>query len=379
MGFLVARRDASLVAVGAVAALALPIVARRAKALWARVSEGLRRGGRRAGGGPRVAVLVGPAQRYAAGLEAAVGSEWRLRKAANSADGLREACTQAGAVDAVVVSPASAGFLGEAAASLAGVALVQALSAGYEFIPMEALAPGTTVCNTSSMDVPISEYVVLAALEARVRARAMDARMRASDGGWQPPFYEARPAESAYRHGELCGASVCLVGAGGIGTAVAARLQPFGCDVRVARSRTTADELDAMVAAADVVVVACACNEKTVGLFDARRLGLAKATATLINVSRGKVCDERALFEALAEGRLAHAVLDVWWRYPDKPGATCDSPGDLPWRDLGPEKLTMTPHASGWSDKQDARKCAQIAANLDLLARGEPLARVVGP
>ncbi|KAH8095370.1 hydroxypyruvate reductase [Aureococcus anophagefferens] len=110
-------------------------------------------------------------------------------------------------------------------AALPGLALLQVLSAGHEFVAMDAVPRGATVCNSSSMDVPIAEYCVAAVLEARVRCRVLHDAMRASRT-WRPPFYEAAPAASACVHGELEGAAVALVGFGAIGRAVAARLGP---------------------------------------------------------------------------------------------------------------------------------------------------------
>ena len=374
-------RDAALVAAGAAGAVALPAVARACRRAWAAAPSWRRGPARAASASPPTVLLLGHAARIEAGIRATLTSEWRVEAVADSAAALREAVARSGGrVAAVVAAPPCAAYFREAMAALPGLALLQVLSAGHEFVAMDAVPRGATVCNSSSMDVPIAEYCVAAVLEARVRCRVLHDAMRASRT-WRPPFYEAAPAASACVHGELEGAAVALVGFGAIGRAVAARLGPFGCRLDVARSKTTAAELDAMLQRADVVVLACACNAATAGLVDARRLALMKPTATLVNVSRGAVVDEGALFDALAAKRLAHAVLDVWWRYPAGPAEARAgaAPGARPWHDLGRDVLTMTPHASGWSDKQDARKCAQIADNLDRLAAGRGLARVVGP
>ena len=168
-----------------------------------------------------------------------------------------------------------------------------------------------------------------------------------------------------------------VIGAGCIGSAIVARLNAFGCGVEVARSTTTSEALDAMLERADVIIVACALTDSTRGLIDERRLALCKASASLVNVSRGPVVDETALFDALKGRRLAHAFLDVWWKYPASPEAPSPEPGDQKWRTLERDVLTMTPHASGWTREQDRRKSQQIATNLDNLARGAPLERVI--
>ena len=158
---------------------------------------------------------------------------------------------------------------------------------------------------------------------------------------------------------------------------VVSRLEPFGARVLVARSKTTSADLDGMIAAADVVVLACAANAATTGLLDARRFGLMKTSATLVNVARGSVTVERDLYNALRTRQIAHAFVDVWYRYPEGPASATTRPGVEEWRDLPQDVLTMTPHASGWSKEQDTRKYVQIAENLDNLANATPLARVV--
>jgi phosphoglycerate dehydrogenase-like enzyme len=115
-------------------------------------------------------------------------------------------------------------------------------------------------------------------------------------------------------------------------------------------------------------------NDETRGLIDARRLALCKAELVIINVARAAVLDEEALYTALRERRIAGAVLDVWYSYPtgDHPAAR---PSRFPFHELS--NVIMTPHCSAWTDGLIERRWGFIAANLDRLARGEPLQNVV--
>src|SRR5262249_4832250 len=107
----------------------------------------------------------------------------------------------------------------------------------------------------------------------------------------------------------------------------------------------------------------------TRGLLDARRLGLMKPTAALINVARAEIVDEDALYAALSKGGLAAAALDVWYRYPtDK---TPTHPSRHPFPSL-PNAL-MTPHVSGWTEGMMESRAAVIAENIHRVVRGEPL------
>jgi phosphoglycerate dehydrogenase-like enzyme len=98
-----------------------------------------------------------------------------------------------------------------------------------------------------------------------------------------------------------------------------------------------------------------------------------KPSAILINVGRGPVVDEAALYRALADGTIAGAALDVWYRYPSGPGATL--PSGQPFHELA--NVLMTPHVSGWTDGMLAARSALIAENAARLAAGAPLLNLV--
>ena len=88
----------------------------------------------------------------------------------------------------------------------------------------------------------------------------------------------------------------------------------------------------------------------------------------LINVARGEVVDEDALYEALSGGALAGAALDVWYRYPQ--GSTPTLPGHRPFHTL--PNVLMTPHVSGWTQGMLAARSRLIAENIGRVMRGEP-------
>ncbi|NQU11518.1 glycerate dehydrogenase, partial [bacterium] len=102
-------------------------------------------------------------------------------------------------------------------------------------------------------------------------------------------------------------------------------------------------------------------------IIDARRIGLMKPSACLINVARGALVDEAALHEALLQGRLGGAGLDVFAKEPPDP--------TLPVYRL--PNVVVTPHVSGGTDGTARKRAAAAAENVDRIARGlEPLYRV---
>jgi glyoxylate reductase len=112
----------------------------------------------------------------------------------------------------------------------------------------------------------------------------------------------------------LAGKAVLVVGAGRIGRETARLVEAFGaCPVLAGRDA----DLDALLSEADVVSLHVPLTPETHHLIDARRLRLMRPTAVLVNTARGPVVDEAALAEALREGVIAGAGLDVYEREPE--------------------------------------------------------------
>jgi phosphoglycerate dehydrogenase-like enzyme len=98
-----------------------------------------------------------------------------------------------------------------------------------------------------------------------------------------------------------------------------------------------------------------------------------KPSAILVNVSRAPIMDEDALYDALAQGRLGGAALDVWYRYPTGPDPT--RPARLPFHELS--NVLMTPHVSGWTDGTLEARARVIAENIRRIARHEPVVNAI--
>lgn len=124
---------------------------------------------------------------------------------------------------------------------------------------------------------------------------------------------------------ELAGKKFGIIGTGAIGLKVAALARAFGCEV-YAYSRTVKEmpgiryvDLDTLLATCDIVSLHVPLMEQTRGMINGEKLALMKQSAVLINTARGPVVDAAALAEALTEGRLAGAVVDVFEQEPPIP------------------------------------------------------------
>jgi phosphoglycerate dehydrogenase-like enzyme len=242
----------------------------------------------------------------------------------------------------------------EALSGLRSLRVVQALSAGTDWLESH-VPPWATLCNArGARDISVAEWVIGALLGASYGQFRAAGKRR-----WD---YE-RPAE-------LHGTTVLVLGHGSIGRAVEARLEPFGTRVIGVASHARdgvhgAEELPALLPAADAVVVLLPLTPSTRGLVDGGVLARMRDGALLVNVGRGAVVDTQALVAELSSGRL-RAVLDVTEPEP--------LPDGHPLWDLA---LAITPHNAGDSPASDERAIALAAEQLGRFARGEPLENVV--
>ncbi|MBO9356294.1 phosphoglycerate dehydrogenase [Bordetella petrii] len=257
--------------------------------------------------------------------------------------------------------------------------LYQVCAAGYDRIDLAALPPDAAVCNCHGHGPAIAEYVMAAILARRVPLA--DAHARLARGDWH-----YRSGNPAVLHGEIEGATLGLLGYGHIGRAIAHRARAFGMRVLAAnRSEVPVSDgidawfgLDALApfyAQSDFVVVSLPLLPATEGLVDAAAFAQMRAHAMLINVGRGPVVNEQALYDALVARRIGAAAIDTWYQYPARAGDTVP-PARLPFAQL--DNVIMTPHMSAWTHGTIDRRARMMAANVDACAAGRDLANRIG-
>jgi phosphoglycerate dehydrogenase-like enzyme len=259
------------------------------------------------------------------------------------------------------------------------VRLVQSVATGIELIDLAALPSGVRICNAFGHETAIAEYILMVMLVWSHRFKEIEGDFRARSS-WRPSW-----VQSGAPHGEILGSTVGIVGLGRVGREVVRRAAAFGCRI-IAANRSAREpgsgveqvfplsELDHMLAECDYVVLCTALGPETEGLIDARRLALMKPSAFLVNIARGAVVDEGAIYAAVRDRVIGGAALDVWWRYPDATDPE-RRPSRYPFHEL--PNVIMTPHCSGWTEGMVARRWAEVAGNINRFVRGEPLQNVV--
>jgi glyoxylate reductase len=200
--------------------------------------------------------------------------------------------------------------------------IVANIAVGYDNVDVEACRRnGVVVTNTPGVLTDATADLAFALILMATRRLGEGERLvrRGVRWSWSLDFHLGAG---------LQGKTIGIVGLGQIGTAVARRAGAFGMTVHYA-GRRRADPaleaeleaafvpLDELMATSDVVSLHCPLTPETHHLVDGRRLRLMKPTAFLVNTTRGPVVEEAALVEALREGVLAGAGLDVFEREPE--------------------------------------------------------------
>ncbi|MDH6622425.1 phosphoglycerate dehydrogenase-like enzyme [Streptomyces sp. LBL] len=255
--------------------------------------------------------------------------------------------------------------------------LVHVVGAGYDGIPLDTLRPEVTVANTHHHGRSIAEHVLMCVLMLSRRVLTADQELRA--GRWRNVA-----VDSALPFGNtLRGRRVGIIGFGETGTEIGRLCQAVGLGVRAVRRDPSArlpdglrpdwvggtDRLPQLLAESDIVVVTVPLGPATRGLIGPAELAAMGRHCLLVNVARGPVVQEEALYEALCAGTIAGAALDVWWAGPPH------APSRLPFHTL--PNVVMTPHNSGHTEETFEARATEIAANIVRLEQGSRLTNVV--
>jgi len=240
---------------------------------------------------------------------------------------------------------------------------ISSASAGIDFYPRWLLDAPLVTCGRGVASDEIADYVIAAVY---LQAKDLEAVRARSLAQWkQAPL------------GRVTGSTVGIIGLGSIGAAVAQRALALGARVVATRRRQhlpapvpgveLLDDLRAVVAAADHLVLSLPATDATRSLIEAALLSHAKPTAHLINIARGSVLDQDALTDALDAGRLGFATLEV----------TEPEPLPADHRLWAHPRVRLTPHISSNYTLLRGALFDKITENLDRFVRGEALADVV--
>jgi phosphoglycerate dehydrogenase-like enzyme len=236
--------------------------------------------------------------------------------------------------------------------------------------------PQVAVHNSHHPAAPTAEMAIALLLAAARRLVPADRGLRAGDWSIRHQPQLAMTLE---------GKTALVLGYGAIGQRVARVCQALAMRVLAIRRRAgppepqtdgveihPASDLRQLLPRADALIIALPLTPETHGLLGAAELALLPRGALLVNVGRGLIVDEAALYAALQTGALGAAGLDVWYHYPpDEATPTRTFPSAYPFHEL--DNVVLSPHRGGLTSGGRSRGLAQLARMLNAAARGEPM------
>jgi D-3-phosphoglycerate dehydrogenase len=241
---------------------------------------------------------------------------------------------------------------------------------GYDNIDVPAASQAGVVVSYSPDENAVSVAEQVFALLLALARKIPGADRSVKSGGWERKKY----------HGvELLGKTLGLWGLGKIGFRVALRGKAFGMrllaydaylsptSLHVTESGTTLVSADRLLAEANFLSIHLPLTRETRGILNAAVFQKMKPGSFLINTSRGEVLIEEDLFQALKEGRLAGAALDV--REKEPPSAT--SPLH------GLDNVILTPHTAGLTYEAQEKVVDAVGEDVDRVLSGQPALRFV--
>lgn len=257
-----------------------------------------------------------------------------------------EVLTSLPLVDAAIILGWPSFFTRENLSKMKRLRFVQTVSVGVNQVRFEDLPVRVTVCsNAGAYSTGVGEHAWGLLLAAAKRIPQTDAAIRA--GGATIEGFRAEVKDVMILRGKTMG----IIAYGGIGRAVASFARVFGMEV-VALTRKRGNEkgvrlyrgakgLETVLRLSDAVLISLPLTKWTKGMIGARELGLMKKEAVLVNVSRGDIVDQRALYEHLATNGSFRYATDVWWYKGGKETLEMEEPfTKLP-------NFVGTPHISG--------------------------------
>jgi glycerate dehydrogenase len=254
---------------------------------------------------------------------------------------------------------------------ISNVKLLQLLSAGADHIPFSQIPPTITIAgNAGAYAKPMAEHIL--AMLLAINKNLIDRHNKLVQGVF----------DQTNANRMLLGSTCAILGFGGIGKATAQLLHCFGVRIFAINSSGKTDErvefigtlkdLEYVLRLADMIIVALPLTKSTRGLIGRQQLGWIKNDGTLVNVARGDIINEEALFEKLRTHSSFNAAIDTWWVEPFRHGKFHTN---YPFLTL--PNVLGSPHNSGVVPNSLVTGASHAAENVKRFLNHEPILGLV--
>ncbi len=260
--------------------------------------------------------------------------------------------------------------------------MIQSLGAGIDKIDRESVLDrgDIIVCNNHVNAVEVAEYAIMLLLAASKNIILNDRELRKGDWtyGWSGPNPNL----------EIRNKTCVIIGLGNVGSEVARRLRNFG--VRILAITKTGkspqanlvdrvvgtSDTKSVIQEADFIILSLPLTSDSREMVNQEFISWMKPSSILVNISRGEIIDEAALFEALKGKRIRGAALDVWWNYPQWGKAEMRLPSvNFPYHEL--DNLVLSPHRAAYSENIMRDQIRFVGENILRFINGETPLNIV--
>jgi phosphoglycerate dehydrogenase-like enzyme len=248
--------------------------------------------------------------------------------------------------------------------------------------------PDIAIHNIHHNSAPAAETAVALMMAAARKTIPIDRSLRTHD--WTPRYTYDGPVPGGPLL--LSGKTALILGYGAIGQKIASACRGLSMKVLGIKNDIpgysdgsveiySMDALPNLLPRANVLFVCLPLTPETKGIIGRQQLDLLPDEAIIVNIARGPIIDEKALYTALKspdQKTRLRAGLDVWYNYPkDKDVRANTPPSKYPFHEL--DNVVMSPHLGGHSDATEKLRIAELADMLNTAAKGEPLPNPVDP
>ena len=237
--------------------------------------------------------------------------------------------------------------------------------------------PTLSVHNLHHNAVPVAENTI--ALLMAAAKNIIPPHNALMNADWRPR-YVSNPSRL------LHGKTILILGYGTIGKHIAKYLKPYDMLIMATRNSIEsryeedgvtvypASQTMSLLSEANYLIIALPLTTETENLIGEKEINSLPDGAVLVNIGRGKIVNQKALYEGLSSGKLGAAAIDVWYNYPKEEADRANTPSsDYPLHEL--DNIVMSPHRAGGVNSEDTERfrMEHLARLLNLISEGKEL------
>ena len=257
--------------------------------------------------------------------------------------------------------------------------LIHLPGSGTDGINFSLVPEGCIVCNVYEHEIAISEFVLANLLNWEINL--IDKIKKFKLYNWEDSMlFSNNP------HTELNKKKIAIIGYGRIGKEIAKKLSVFNASVSVITKRKIKKDIFFQknvliknivknIKEYDYLIVACDLNKSTLNLITKKEMSRMNKKSVIVNIARGPIVNEKDLYLSLKNNIIGGAIIDTWYKYPEKDNYRYFKPSKYNFAKLN--NIVMTPHLSALTESLLERRIKIISKNIMAIKENKKLINVV--